>query len=194
VKNAYLYCSLDLGAKIDQTRTDNFEGNIIMRVNTLKYFLIITTMVGCAGSAYAQKIRVVRDSDSANILTVKKAGTDLPSGDLADAVEQDGAGKSTLRMSADKRYEASVFCVPSRSSEAPNCVHRVFILDLQTDENYEIVGEDLGMESNRLIDNLKWINNHTLSYERWASPHIGRRYVVDIKAMKQIDAFVLSDQ
>jgi len=97
-------------------------------------------------------------------------------------------------MSADKRYEESVFCVPSRSADVPRCVHRVIIGDLQTDENYEIVGEDLFIESRRPIDNLKWINAHTLSYERWVSPHFGHRYVVDIKTMKQIDAFTLSDQ
>jgi hypothetical protein len=157
-------------------------------------FLIILVILVCIGSAYAQKIKVVRDPDSANILTVKKAGSDLPSGDLADAVEKDGSGKSTLAMSADKRYQASVFCVPSRSSEVTDCVHRVFIGDLQTDENYEIVGEELYVEAGRLIDNLKWIDNHTLSYERWVSPHFGHRYVVDIKSMKQAGAFTLSDQ
>jgi hypothetical protein len=146
------------------------------------------------GTASAQRIKTVRDPDSANILTVKKAGDDLPSGDLADAVEKDGAGKSTLKMSADKRYEASVFCVASRSSEVADCVHRVFVLDLQTDENYEIMGEELFIEAGRLIDNLKWIDNHTLSYERWANPHFGHRYVVDIKSMKQTGAFILSDQ
>jgi hypothetical protein len=125
---------------------------------------------------------------------VKKAGSDLPSGDLANAVEKDGAGKSTLTMSADSRYQASVFCVPSRSTDVTGCVHRVFIGDLQTDEDYEIVGEELFIEAGRPIDNLKWINDHTLSYERWVSPHFGHRYVVDIKAMKQTDAFILSDQ
>jgi hypothetical protein len=164
-----------------------------MRNNTLKYFLIVAAIIGCVGSAHAQKIKVARDSESANILRVKKAGSDLPSGDLADAVEKDGSGKSTLTLSADKRYEASVFCVPSRSNEVTGCVSRVFILDLGTDEDYEIVGEELGIEANRPIDNLKWINSHTLSYERWINPHFGHRYVVDVKAMKQIDAFMLSD-
>jgi len=168
--------------------------NRFLKSNTLKYFVIVAAMFGFAGSSLAQKVKVVRDSDSVNILAVKKAGSDLPSGDLADKVEKDGSGKSTLRMSADKRYEASVFCVPSRSSEVTGCVHRVFILDLQTDENYEIVGEELFIEAGRLIDNLKWIDNHTLSYERWTGPHFGHRYVVDVKAMKQIDAFILSDQ
>ena len=165
-----------------------------MRNNTLKLFLIIGAVFGSALSIHAQKIKVTRDSESANILTVKKAGSDLPSGDLAEAVEKDGSGKSTLTMSVDKRYEASVFCVPSGSSEVAGCAHRVFILDLQTDEDYEIVGEELFLEAGRPIDNLKWVNNHTLSYERWANPHFGHRYVVDIKTMKQIDAFILSDR
>lgn len=153
---------------------------------------VIAVLLFSFAETRAQKIRVLPDPDSANILSVKKAGSDLPSGDLADKVETDGAGKSTLTMSPDKHYEASVFCIPSRSKEVPNCVARVFILDLQTDENYEIVGEELGVEAGRPVDNLKWTNNHTLSYERWNSPHIGRRYIVDIKAVKQTAAFVLS--
>lgn len=165
-----------------------------MQSNLLKYLLFLTAIVGFAEGSYAQKIKAERDAESANILTVKKAGSDLPSGDLAAAVERDGRGKSTLTMSADKRYEASVFCVPSGSSDVTDCVHRVFITDLQMDEEYEIVGEELFIEASRLIDNLKWIDNHTLSYERWANPHFGHRYVVDVKAVKQINAFTLSDQ
>ena len=156
--------------------------------------LVMFAVLMSFGTARSQRIKAVRDPDSANILKVKKAGSDLPSGDLANAVEKDGAGKSTLTMSADSRYQASVFCVPSRSTDVTGCVHRVFIGDLQTDEDYEIVGEELFIEAGRMIDNLKWINDHTLSYERWVSPHFGHRYVVDIKAMKQIDAFTLSDR
>lgn len=162
--------------------------------NKYTFLLITFAVLISVYSVPAQKIKVMRDPDSANILTVKKAGSDLPSGDLAEAVENDGEGKSTLRMSADKRYEASVFCVPSRSSEVEGCVHRVFILDLGTDENYEIVGEEPGIEAGRVIDHLKWLDNHTLSYERWMNPHFGHRYVVDVKSMKQVNAFILSDQ
>lgn len=165
-----------------------------MRNNFLKYLLILVAIAGCVEGAHGQKIKAVRDADSANILTVKKAGADLPTGDLADKVEKDGAGKSTLTLTADKRYEASVFCVPSGSNEVTDCVHRVFITDLQSDEEYEIVGEEPLIEAGRLSDNLKWIDNHTLSNERWASPHFGHRYVVDIKTMKQTGAFSLSDQ
>jgi len=166
----------------------------ILRNNLLTCSIVLVAFVASVGSASAQKIKVVRDADSANILTVKKAGADLPSGDLADSVEKDGAGKSTLKLSSDKRYEASSFCVPSRSSEVTDCVHRVFIVDLQDEEDYEIVGEELFIEANRLIDNLKWIDDHTLSYDRWAGPHFGHRYVVDLKTMKQTGAFTLSDQ
>ena len=159
------------------------------------FFFLLVGSILCAsvGQARAQRIKAVHDGDTARVLTVKKAGDDLPSGDLAEKVEKDGAGRSTLTMSADKRYEASVFCVPSRSSDVTNCVNRVFILDLQTEENYEIVGEELFIEAGRPVDALKWVNDHTLSYERWNSPHIGRRYVVDVKAMKQTDGFILTD-
>jgi hypothetical protein len=162
--------------------------------NTYIYLLAVFAILTSFGNAQAQKIKIVRDPDSANILTVKKAGDDLPSGNLSDSVEKYPNGRSTLTMSPDKRYQASVFCVPSRSSEVPGCVHRVFIIDLGTDEDHEIVGEEIGIEAGRLITNLKWIDNHTLSYERWVNPHFGHRYVVDIKAMKQKDAFIVSDQ
>jgi len=167
----------------------------VFRVQKFHFALtIIFVLLVSFATTKAQKIRVVPDPDSANVLTIKKAGSDLPSGDLADKVEKDGAGKSTLTISADKHYEASVFCVPSHSSEVPDCVARVFILDLQTDENYEIVGEELGIEAGRPVDGLKWINSHTLSYERWTGPHMGRRYIVDVKAMKQTAAFIVTDQ
>ena len=71
---------------------------------------------------------------------------------------------------------------------------RVFVTDLGTDETYEISGEELFIEANRPVDGLKWINNYTLSYERWVNPHFGHRYVVDLKRSKQTAAFILSDQ
>jgi hypothetical protein len=158
------------------------------------FLLVIVTVLMSFDSAQAQRIKAVRDPESANILTVKKAGADLPAGHLADAVEIYPNGKSTLTMSADKRYQASVFCVPARSSDVAGCVHRVFIMDLGLDEDLEIVGEELFVEAGRLISDLKWINDYTLSYERWMGPHFGHRYVVDIRAKKQTGAFILSDQ
>jgi hypothetical protein len=77
-----------------------------------KSLLALIIVVACAGFAYSQRIKAVPDPDSAGILRVKKAGSDLPSGDLAEKVEKDSSGRSTLKMSADKRYEASVFVCP----------------------------------------------------------------------------------
>jgi len=164
-----------------------------VRSELLKYAAILFVGVGCIQTAHAQKIRVVRDPDSANILSVKNA-RDLPEGDLADRIEKDGRGRSTLAESPDKVRQAFVFCVPSGSKEVPSCVHRVFVTDLGTDVTYEVTGEELFIEANRPVDNLKWTNNYTLSYERWTGPHFGHRYVVDIKQMKQTGAFILSDQ
>ena len=141
----------------------------------------------------AQKIKAVRDADSANVLSIKVA-RNLPDGDLAEKIEKYPTGKSTLAENPDKVRQAFVFCVPSGSKEVASCVQRVFVTDLGTDETYEITGEELSIEANRLVNSLKWVNNDTLSYERWASPHFGHRYVVDLKRKKQTDAFILSDQ
>ena len=46
-------------------------------------------------------------------------------------------------------------------------------------------GEELGIEANRPVDSLKWVKT---------GPHLGRRYVVDVKLKKQTGAFILSDQ
>ena len=164
-----------------------------MRSELLKYALILLTAVGCTQTAQAQKIKAVRDTDSANILSIKKAN-DLPDGDLADKIEKDGRGRSTLAESPNKVRQAFVFCVPSGSKEVPSCLHRVFVTDLGTDETYEITGEELFVEANRPVDNLKWTSNDTLIYERWTGPHFGHRYVIDFKQKKQTGAFVLSDQ
>jgi len=164
-----------------------------MRNDLLKYLAVLVITIGCIRSAEAQKIRVVADAESANILSIKKA-RDLPDGDLADKIEKDARGKSTLRENPDKIRQAFVFCVPSGSKEVTSCVQRVFVTDLGTDETYEITGEELFIEANRPVDGLKWINNNILSYERWAGPHFGHRYVLDLKQMKQTGAFILSDQ
>jgi len=164
-----------------------------MRKALLRYAAILFVAAGCIETAHAQKMKVMPDPESAHILSIKKAG-DLPEGDLADKIEKDGRGRSTLAENPDKIRQAFVFCVPSGSKEVPSCVHRVFVTDLGTDETYEITGEELFIEANRLVDSLKWINNTTLSYERWASPHYGHRYVIDLKQMKQTGAFILSDQ
>ena len=164
-----------------------------MRSGLLNCAVLLFAALLSVQAAHAQRIKAVRDAESANILSIKIA-KNLPDGDLADVIEKDGRGKSTLAENPDKIRQAFVLCVPSKSKDVPSCVHRVFITDLGTDETYEITGEELGIEANRPVDNLKWINNDIFSYERWAGPHFGHRYVVDFKLKKQTGAFVLSDQ
>ena len=171
----------------------HYVGAKRMRNEILKYAAVASIILGGIYIADAQKIRAVRDKESANILSMKKA-RDMPDGDLAERIEKDGRGKSTLAESPDKIRQAFAFCVPSGSKEVTSCVRRVFITDLGTDETYEITGEQLFIEANRPVDSIKWINNNTLSYERWAGPHFGHRYVIDVKQKKQTDAFILSDQ
>jgi hypothetical protein len=164
-----------------------------MRSTFLKPSCAIIALVACAYAAQAQKIKAVRDPGSANILSIKKA-TNLPDGDLADKIEKYSTGKSTLAESPDRVRQAFVFCVPSGSKDATSCAQRVFVTDLGTDETYEITGEDVFAETGRLITELKWINNFTLSYERWMQPHFGHRYVIDVKKLKQTDSFIVSDR
>ena len=166
---------------------------MLMRSELLKYWAVLSVLVGGVQIAEAQKLRVVPDASSANILSIKKA-YDLPEGDLAEKIEKDGRGKKLLAESPDKIRQAFVFCVPSGSKDVPACASRVFVTDLGTDETYEITGEELFIEANRPVDGLKWINNYTLSYERWANPHYGHRYIVDVKRSKQTASFILSDQ
>ena len=164
-----------------------------MRQGVLIYAVMLAVGVVCVNAVHAQKVKAVRDADSANILSIKKA-MNLPEGDLAEKIERYPNGKSTLAESPDKIRQAFVFCVPSGSKEVTSCVQRVFVTDLGTDETYEIKGEELFIEANRLVSGLKWLNNTTLSYERWAGPHFGHRYVIDVKQMKQTGAFTLTDQ
>ena len=164
-----------------------------MRNGLVKYLVIGLVGVACVQGVVAQKVKAVRDPGSANMLSVKKA-VNLPQGDLAEKIEKYPSGKSTLAESPDRIRQAFVFCVSSGSKEVPSCVQRVFVTDLGTDETYEIKGEELFIEANRTVENLKWINTTSLSYERWAGPHFGHRYIVDVKEMKQTGAFALTDQ
>jgi hypothetical protein len=164
-----------------------------MRSVLLKFTVILFVGLCCLQTAHAQRVKAVRDWDSANILAIKKA-VDLPDVDLADKLEKYPNGKSTLAESPQKTRQAFVFCVPSGSKEVASCVHRVFITDLGADETYEVTGEELSIEANRPVDSLKWINEWTLSYERWTGPHYGHRYVIEFKQKKQTGSFILTDR
>jgi len=155
-----------------------------------KLLLAVSVLVPALAAGMAgQKIKVAPDRDSGNILTILKA-----SGNLPTKIETDGAGKSTLVASRDRTHRAYVLCVPSGSAEVENCVSRVFFRDEKSKTVYEIRGEELFIEAGRPIDALKWNDAITLSYERWASPHFGHRYVLNVKTLKQTGAYILSDR
>ena len=164
-----------------------------MRSGHLRYAVMLFAALFCVQAAQAQKIKAVRDAESASILSIKIA-KNLPEGDISKNLDTDGRGRSTLAENPDKIRQAFALCVPSGSKDVPPCVHRVFVTDLGTDETYEITGEEPGIEANRPVDNLKWIDNDIFSYERWTGPHFGHRYVVNFKLKKQTGAFVVSDQ
>lgn len=160
-----------------------------MRYALLTFFAILVI----ADAAPAQKIKVVRDAESAHVLSLKVA-RNLPDTELHDLIEKDARGRTMLAENPDKIRQAFVFCVPSGSKEVESCVRRVFVTDLGLDETYEITGEELFIEANRPVTALRWTNNDILTYERWAAPHFGRRYVLDLKQKRQTDAFILTDQ
>src|SRR5580765_5027691 len=123
-------------------------------------FLMLLTLFGFAVNAAAQKIRVAPDKISANVLKIAKVADDLPT-----KIETDGAGNSTFAVSPAKRFSAYVLCVPSGSKETENCSARVFIRDETSRSVYEVRGEDLYAEVARTVEELRWVNAHTLTYE-----------------------------
>ena len=161
----------------------------LFSINNLQIAPLLTLLLILIANIDAQKIFASRDKDGEKILSVVKAQPNLPT-----KIETGGAGKSTLKISADKAFKAYVLCVPAGSPDTDNCASRVFFTDMVTKSVYEIRGEETLYETGRPVDELKWINNHTLSYERWVGPHGGERYVVEVRSRKPTAAFFLSDQ
>ncbi len=129
------------------------------------------------------------DKDLANILSVVQI---KPNPELT---MEPTMGKGGLVTSPDRKYSAYIFCVPLPSpDDAERCAHHVHF-----EENTrprpttisQIRGEDELQEVAREIDQLKWVNNFTLSYARWAQPHFGHRYVIDVRSKKQVAAYDL---
>ena len=103
-------------------------------------------------------------------------------------------GKSGMVNSPDRKHSAYVICVPAPTAEdAKRCGHVVHFDDYSGPKAavYQIRGEPELEEVTRPIDNLKWVNSFTLSYERWSNPHFGHRYVIDVRSRKQVAAYDL---
>ena len=99
---------------------------------------------------------------------------------------------TSLVTNRAKTLKAYILCLPAVQKEA-SCSARVFFTDKAAGKTFMISGEDEGTERSRPIDNLKWLDNERLSYERWMGPHFGHRYVVNVKLKKQVAAYAVTD-
>jgi hypothetical protein len=151
---------------------------------------IIVTLHGFMESADGASVLQVRaevNKELANILSVVQVERN------PELTMEPTVGKGGLLTSSDRKYSAYILCVPLPSKEDPSsCAHRVYFEEnTRGAKLYEIQGEPKLEETTRPIDNLKWVNAFTLSYERWAGPHFGHRYVIDVRSKKQIAAYDL---
>src|SRR5207302_1536214 len=96
-------------------------------------------------------------------------------------------------LTREIKHSAYLLFVPLKNKEDPKrCAHRVYFDDYTGPaRTYEISGEPDLEEVTRPVDELKWVNDFTLSYERWAGPHFGHRYVIDVRSKKQVTAYDL---
>ena len=156
-------------------------------VITIGRIAIFAMLILPDGSAAIQ-VRAVANKDMSHILAVNAIAPD------PELTIETSSGKTGLGNSPDRKHNAYVLCVPMPTAEdAKRCGHVVHFDDYSGPKAtvYQIRGEPELEEVSRPIDNLKWVNNFTLSYERWASPHFGHRYVIYVRAMRQLAAYDL---
>ena len=153
-------------------------------------WLCMLTLIVLLGSpnAHAQ-IKTAPDKSSAHILTIveNKPDPKIPIEPLTGS-----PGTSTLVRNRAKTFRAFVLCLPPEIA-GRSCSARVFFTNDRAKRTYMVTGEADGVEGRRPIDELKWLDNNRLSYERWESPHYGHRYVIDTRSLKQIGSFILAD-
>jgi len=154
------------------------------------WILVSTILLLCLGVDAHAQIKVAPDNEAAKILTVVETKPDpkIPIEPLTGL-----PGTSTLVRNPAKTYRAFVLCIPAETAGS-SCSARVFFTDDQTKKTFMVTGEPDGVEGARPIDELKWIDNERLSYERWMSPHYGHRYVLNVRSKKQVAAFIVADQ
>ncbi len=140
----------------------------------------------CPTHAYAQT-RAVSDPELANVLSITKNEPDAK----LKIEPIPGIERSSLVNNRAKTRKAYVLCVPVTKG-SQQCDSLVFVKDMATRSVYVITGEPGGFERYRPVDDLKWVTNDVLSFERWTGPHFGHRYVVNIKLKKQTKAFILT--
>ena len=149
------------------------------------------SLMATAGSSSAIQVRAEVDKELAHILSVVQV---KPNPELT---MEPTVGKGGLLTSPDRKDSAYILCVPLPTPEDPErCAHRVHFEQNTRPRPVtisQIRGEEELEEVTRPVDRLKWVDNYTLSYERWAGPHFGHRYVIDVRGKKQVAAYDLSN-
>jgi hypothetical protein len=144
---------------------------------------------GLAAGNRATQMRVELNKDLATILSVVQVKPD------PELTMEPTVGRGGLVTSPDRKYSAYILCVPVPTQEDPErCAHRVHFEENtkpRAEKIDQIRGESALEEVTRPVDFLKWVNNYTLSYERWSGPHFGHRYVIDVRTRKQVAAYDL---
>ena len=150
--------------------------------------LIVCSFTGSRVNSSTNQVRAEVNKELAHILSVVevKANPNL-------AMEPVPGWTVLQVFTRDKKHSAYLLCVPLKSKEDPErCAHRVYFDDyIGPAKIYEIRGEPELEEVTRPVDSLKWVNDFTLSYDRWAGPHLGHRYVIDVRSKKQVAAYDL---
>lgn len=154
----------------------------------IRILFITFVLLFCSGGIAAQ-VKSARDPESANILRVESA---KPDPKLKVEPVTGFPDKTSLVTNRAGTYKAFILCVPTIGADA-SCRSRVFFTEIKTGNTSVITGELPEVEIMRPVDELKWLDNERLSYERWMNPHFGHRYVVNVRTRKQVGAWIVSD-
>ena len=160
------------------------SGNLVITIAAIAAL----TLLMQPGTSGAIQVRAVVNNDLGHILGVNAIKPD------SELTIEPINGKNGMVNSPDRKHSAYVICVPVPTAEDPKrCGHVVHFDDYSGPKAvvYQIRGEPELEEVMRPIDNLKWVNNFTLSYERWSGPHFGHRYLIDMRTRKQVAAYDL---
>ena len=154
----------------------------------MRHILFIALIVIVSSTSIEAQVTATSDRSSAKILKLWKTDPDPT---LKIETVTGYPDKTTLVTNPARTFKAFVLCVPSGSEEG--CFMRVYVTETKTGNTYEINGEPIEVEVMRPVDDLKWLDNDRLSYERWTNPHFGRRYVMNVRTRKQVGAWSLTD-
>ena len=155
----------------------------------MRHIIFITLIFVASTTLLDAQVTATSDRRSANILKVRKTDLDTT---LKIETVTGYPDKTTLVTNQSRTFRAFVLCVPSGSEEG--CFSRVFVTEIKTGTTYAVEGEPIEVEVMRPVDELKWVDNDRLSYERWTNPHYGHRYLLNVRTKKQVGAWILSDK